>query len=373
VILRRTSLSANIVQFCRYLRVQNFTIGPDDEALSLQAMQLVDFIDPSIFHLVLKSSFCKSKIETEEFDTLFTAYWKDIGQAVDAKIKKRVEKKQLPAFQPAAFKSLKTWLHGNRNEETEEISTYSYYENLSRKDFSAVPNEDVDELMRIIKELAKRLAAKRGKRYSLSQKNVVPDLRQTLRQNLRWGGELLELAWRKPKRNRVKLVMLCDVSKSMELYTAFLIQFVFAFQQVYKRIETFTFGTSLKRITSLLKNNNFGDALHLLSVEENGWEGGTRIGESLDVFVNLYSKRLLDSKTVVLIVSDGWDKGNSDLLKKNMEFIHEKAKTIIWLNPLAGFESFQPEVVGMQIAMPFIDVFQSVHNVESLRRLGKLL
>ena len=373
MILRRTSLSANLVQFCRYLRANNFNISPDDEALSLLALQLIKLTDRSTFQLVLRSTLCKSKIDTDQFNTLFEAYWKDIGQAVDSKIKNVAEKKNTRPLQPAALKSLRTWLHGNRNEESEEIATYSSHENLSRRDFSAVPKEDVEELMRIIKELAKRLAARKGKRYSFSQKNIVPDLRQTLRRNLHWGGELLELAWRKPKRNRVKLVMLCDVSKSMELYTAFLIQFVFAFQLVYSQIETFTFGTTLKRVTPLLRHKSFADALQLLSSEENGWEGGTRIGESLDIFVSQYAKKLLDSKTVVLILSDGWDKGNNELLKKNMEIIHRKAKKVIWLNPLAGFKSFQPDVLGMQTAMPFIDVFQSAHNVESLRELGKWL
>jgi uncharacterized protein with von Willebrand factor type A (vWA) domain len=201
----------------------------------------------------------------------------------------------------------------------------------------------------------------------------MPDLRQTLRKNLRRGGELLELAWRKPKRNRIKLVLLCDVSKSMELYTTFLIQFMYAFQQVYSRMETFTFGTSLKRITPLLKENNFPGALHLLEAENNDWAGGTRIGESLDSFVKIYSKKMLDSKTIIIILSDGWDKGNMDILKKNMELIEAGSKKIIWLNPLAGYASYRPEVAGMQTAMPFIDVFASVHNAESLRQLGKWL
>jgi uncharacterized protein with von Willebrand factor type A (vWA) domain len=373
MILRSTSLSANIVRFCRFLRQKGFASGVEEEAMTLQALQFIDYSDPSVFRLALKTMLCRSKTQAEEFDVLFNDYWKQTGKAVDAKVKDGSSKKQPSISQQAPFKSLKTWLHGNRNDETEETATYSIQENISQKDFSAIPKDDVDELMQIIRALAKRLAAKKNRRYKFSHKINRPDLRQTLRKNLRRGGELLELAWRKPKRNRIKLVLLCDVSKSMELYTTFLIQFMYSFQQVYSRMETFTFGTSLKRITPFLKEKNFREVLNLLGLENNDWAGGTRIGESLDNFVKFYSKKMLDSKTIVIILSDGWDKGNMDILKKSMEFIQARSKKIIWLNPLAGYSSYRPDAAGMQTAMPFIDVFAPVHNAESLRRLGKWL
>jgi uncharacterized protein with von Willebrand factor type A (vWA) domain len=181
----------------------------------------------------------------------------------------------------------------------------------------------------------------------------------------------MDIMHRRPKRNRVKLLMLCDVSKSMELYAAFLLQFLYAFQQVYLRMETFTFSTSLQRITPILKQKHFGDALELLSNENEGWNSGTRIGESLNTFVNDYSNKLVDSKTIVIILSDGWDTGNIDMLKKSMQLIHTKAKKVIWLNPLAGYAAYRPEVAGMKAAMPYIDIFAPVYNVDSLRKLSK--
>ena len=373
MILRRTSLSANIVQFCRFLRQKRFAVGVEEEALTLQALQYIDYTDPFIFRMALKATLCRNKTQTEEFDLLFNDYWKQLKKAVDAKMKDETSKKQKPVSQKVSFKSLKTWLHGNLNDEMEETANYSIQENLSQKDFSSVPDDELDELMKIIKALAKRLAAKKNRRYKFSHKIKMPDLRQTLRKNLRRGGELVELAYRRPKRNRVKLVLLCDVSKSMELYSAFLLLFMYAFQQVYGRMEIFTFGTSLKRISNFLKENNFRDALHLLEAENNDWAGGTRIGESLDCFVKGYSKKMLDPKTMVIILSDGWDTGNMELLKKSMGVIQAKSKKIIWLNPLAGYTSYRPDVMGMQIAMPFIDVFASAHNAESLRKLGKWL
>jgi uncharacterized protein len=373
MILRQTSLSANVVQFCRFLRQKNFTIGIDEEAVTLRALQFIEYTDPSAFRLALRTTLCRSKTQVWEFDTLFNDYWKQVEKAVDSKAKEASSGKKPTVSQPAQFKSLKTWLHGNRNDGTEETATYSIRENLSQKNFSAIPGEEVDELMQTIRSLSKRLAAKTNRRYKFSHQINIPDLRQTLRKNMRTGGELLELAYRKPKRNRVKMVLLCDISKSMELYTAFFIQFMYAFQQVYGRMETFTFGTSLKRVTPHLREKNFREALQLLGAEDNNWEGGTRIGESLNSFVEVYSKKMLDPKTMVIILSDGWDKGNMDILKKNMGLIKARSKKIIWLNPLAGFASYRPDTAGMQTAMPFIDVFAPAHNAESLRRLGKWL
>jgi uncharacterized protein with von Willebrand factor type A (vWA) domain len=372
MIVRQTSLSANVIQFCRFLRHKGFTVGVEEEAIALRALQCIDYTHPELFRQALKATLCRNKIQAEEFDEIFDQYWKQLGKAVDARTKEDTAKKK-PVTQQSSLRSLKTWLHGNRTNQTEETATYSIHENISRKDFSSIPEEDVDELMKIIKAIATRLAAKSSRRYKTSQHQEIPDLRQTLRKNLRRGGELLEIAYRKHPRNRVKILMLCDVSKSMELYTVFLVQFMYAFQQVYKRMETFVFGTSLKRLTPVLKEQNFRTTLQLLTEENSDWAGGTRIGECLNDFVENYSKNLLDSKTIVLIVSDGWDKGNMDLLQKSMDFIQAKSKKIIWLNPLAGFAFYRPDVAGMQTAMPYIDVFAPVHNVESLRQLGKWL
>ncbi len=335
-------------------------------------MQYIDFSSNEVFLLALKSILCRSKSQLDEFDNLFHEYWKELENAVNAKQKDDTSFRK-PQQQAASFKSLKAWLHGNRSHDTEETATYSLQENLSRRDFSAVPEDQTEELLQFIKALSKRLAAKTNRRYKPSQKIAMPDLRLTLRKNMRWGGELLHIVHRKPKRNRVKLVMLCDVSKSMELYAVFLLQFMYAFQQVYNRIDTFVFSTTLKRITPELQQKNFREALRLLGSEKSGWAGGTRIGESLNEFVRDYAKKLVDSKTIVIILSDGWDTGDIVTLKKSMEYIHNKSKKIIWLNPLAGYSVYRPDVAGMKTAMPYIDVFAPVHNVESLRLLGKLL
>jgi uncharacterized protein with von Willebrand factor type A (vWA) domain len=372
MINRQGSLSENIVQFCRFLRQKGFSVTIEEEILSLEALQFINYNNNEVFRLALKATLCHTKMQLDEFDNLFYEYWKELNKVVDAKIKEEPKVKH-NYQQQASYKALKKWLHGNGDKEIEETATYSYQETLFHRDFSTVPEDEVEEIMQTIRSIAKRLAAKTNRRYEFSSRTDMPDLRKTLRKNLRRGGELLDIIHRKPKRNRVKLVLLCDVSRSMELYSAFLIQFMYAFQQVYRRMETFAFSTSLKRITSLLKQKNFHEAMQQLSRDNDGWSGGTRIGESLDVFVKDHGHKLIDSKTIVLILSDGWDTGNIELIKKNMEFIHAKSKKLIWLNPLAGFADYKPHVSAMKAALPFIDVFAPGHNVESLRRLGRWL
>ncbi|MEP7317164.1 MAG: VWA domain-containing protein [Panacibacter sp.] len=373
MIRRQTSLSKNIVQFCRFLRQQGFAVSVEEETTALHALQLIDYSSKDIFKQALKAVCCRSQRQLHEFDALFNEYWKELDKAIDSKVKTDTKPVVKTTMQDASFKALKSWINGNRNEEIEEIASYSVSENIMQKDFSSVPADELDELMQHIKALSKRLAAHINRRNEKSDQTNLPDLRRTLRKNMRRGGELLEIAFRKPKRNRTKLVVICDVSKSMDLYSVFLLQFMYAFQQVYKRIEIFAFSTSLQHITPLLKHNDFKEAMRLVSAENQHWSGGTRIGESLNSFVNEYSKTILDKRTNVIILSDGWDTGAIDLLEQSMQTIYAKSKKLIWLNPLAGYTSYSPDVAGMQAAFPYIDIFAPAHNANSLRSLARWL
>ena len=370
MIARQTSLSKNIVQFSRFLRQKGFVLSVEDEVTALNAMQFIDYSSSELFRLALKSVFCRHLNQLNEFDELFSEYWQEVGKAVDSKTPTKA-KPAIKTGENVLFKSLKSWLNGNRNDDVEKTASYSFHENQSTKDFSSIPSDELDEMMQSIKALSKRLAAHNKRQYENSVKQNLPDLRRTLRKNMRHGGELLEIAFRKPRRNRTKLVVLCDVSKSMDLYAVFLLQFMYSFQQLYSRMETFAFGTSLQCITPIFRKAGFATALQLLNDQHNNWSGGTRIGECLNCFVKEYAPRVIDKRSVVIILSDGWDTGDIGLLAQSMKWIKERSKKVIWLNPLAGFSSYRPEVAGMRAALPYIDVFAPVHNLNSLRKLSK--
>ena len=377
LIQRKTQLSENIPAFCRYLRSKGLGIGPADSIAALQALTTHDFRDREGFRLILRAVLTRSVAEQRLFDQQYEEYWRNLEKAVDSKVKAGDELEQQqratpkPDARPKAL-SIQNWLKGSGAQEEAEMASYSAGEVMTQKDFSTFAEEDLREVMRLITRIARSLAKRKNRRYQASRKHQRLDLRRTIRGSLRTGGEVMELAYRGRKPQRLKLVLLCDVSKSMDLYSRFLIQFTYAFQQVYKRVETFVFSTSLHRISEALRERDFAFALDRLAQEVPDWSGGTRIGASFKAFVEQYGPRMLDNRTVVLILSDGWDTGDTEILAESMRHIHQKAARVVWLNPLAGNPQFSPTVQGMQAAMPYIDVFAPCHNVESLKEVVRL-
>ena len=196
------------------------------------------------------------------------------------------------------------------------------------------------------------------------------DLRRTLRANLS-RADLIELRYRERKRRKVRLVVLCDVSGSMDLYTRFLLQFLFAVQNVFASVETFIFSTRLTRITDHLRGRSYRQVLRRLR-EVQDWSGGTRIGDSLAQF-NRDWPALVDRRTVVVVLSDGWDTGEPEVLATELLRIKRRAGRVIWLNPLLGNPAYEPLTRGMAAALPLVDHFAAAHNLASLRDLvGRL-
>lgn len=375
LIRRHTELSANIVAFCRHLRHKGFTLGPLEEADALRALEiLAPFESAEAFRLALRATLARNLSQQQAFDEIYAEYWKELEKAADSKIKEgKLKSDNKKGQQQASLSALKSWLHGNREKEAEEVASYSAGAVQTRKDFSAFTEDELWEVVRLIHRIARSLALRYSRRQQRTRRPFNLDLRRTLRLNLRRGGEILDLAFQRRQRHRQQIVLLCDVSKSMDLYSRFLVQFIYAFQNAYRRIETFVFGTELHRVTRQLKQSDYRTALDKLAEEVTGWSGGTRIGESLQQFLQQYGGKLLNRQTIVLIVSDGWDTGDAELLAESMRLVQSKTAKIIWLNPLAGNPKYSPEVKGMQAAMPYIDVFASAHNVESLRQVAKYL
>lgn len=373
MITRRTILSHNIIAFCRFLRANGMSIGPDEEATALLALVQIDLGDREGFRLALRTVLCRRVGDMVLFDRLFGQYWKELEKAVDSKIKDDPNKRQQQKpKQGPDFNQLKSWLYGNKPSKETELRTYSVQENLSQKDFTLVSADELVEVMQRIRELSLAMARRANRRYRKTHSVRQFDLPRTLRRNLRRGGEMLEIAYRKPRKNHLNVVILADVSQSMDLYSTFLIQFMYAFQTVYRKIDTFVFSTALHRITPALKSRPFAEALHELAETTTGWGGGTRIGASLQTFADEYLT-LVNRETLVIVLSDGWDTGDVATLTDALARIKAKARKLVWLNPLAGHPSFEPSALGMAAAMPFLDGFAPVHNVESLRTLDKWL
>ena len=195
--------------------------------------------------------------------------------------------------------------------------------------------------------------------------------RRTLRQNLRYGGEPLSLARRTRKTKRRPFVVICDISGSMERYSRVLLQFIYAITTDLDKVEAFAFGTRLTRITRQLQNRDVDQALDEAAAVINDWAGGTRIGDSIRSFNYDWGRRVLGQGAVVLIISDGWDRGDVATLGKEMDRLHRSCHRLIWLNPLLGSANYEPLVRGIQAALPHIDNFMPVHNLASLEQLAE--
>jgi len=199
------------------------------------------------------------------------------------------------------------------------------------------------------------------------------DLRRTIRRSISRGGDPITLSFRNKKLQQDRLAVLLDISGSMNAYSLFLLRFAYALQKHFKRVDTFLFSTQLAEITPMLRSRDLTQALFSLGQVAAGWSGGTKIGESLRDFNVFHGRKLLTRNTLFLILSDGWDTGEPDVLEAQLAAIKRRVRKIIWLNPLLGMAEYKPLTRGMSTALPFVDVFAPAHNLESLLELERHL
>lgn len=371
---RHTSLSANLVHFCRYLRSKGFSITTDQEQDALTAMQEILPVSEDLYISLLRATLCKDAHQYIRFKEIYLDYQYEMDKAVDAKIKNVAEEKPgIKSSNLPSFEALKSWLYHQNMDDSIELSAYSGMDVLVKKDFSMLTDEEIEFLSRMLQRLAASVLRRRSRLHRISRKRKHINLVKTLRKNIRSGIEIRDIVYSEPKIKKLKLVLLCDVSRSMDLYSRFFVQMMYAFQTGYDRMETFVFSTSLYEISDILLQHEFTQAFRLIEDRVPKWSGGTKIGASLQSFCDHYAHRKLDRKTVVLILSDGWDTGDQELMKNAMQRIHRLSRKIIWLNPLAGNPEFRPEVMGLKNVLPYIHKLHPAHNLESLKKAMRLL
>ena len=244
---------------------------------------------------------------------------------------------------------------------------------LRRKPFDDWCADDLPAMERLLARAARQLRSRPSRRLIPARARGRVDLRRSFRRAVATGGEFLSLARRDRAVEKPDVVLLCDTSGSMDPHTRFLLTFALSLKRVVSRCEVFAFNTSLTRLTPWLTPEKIGPTLDRLAAGVPDWSGGTRIGTSLDEFVTRYLDTLVSAKTVVVVLSDGLDLDSPAVLAGAMGAIREKARKVIWLNPLLGDPRYRPEARGMQAALPFVEHFVPAHNLESLERLLPLL
>ena len=251
---------------------------------------------------------------------------------------------------------------------------YSQGEVLRHRDFDRMTPSELREAERLIDLLEPRLERRRTRRYELHSHGRRLAPRAMFRRNLGTGGQLLEWVWRRPVHEPRSLVVICDISGSMERHSRLLLRFVQALSaSTAVKTEAFVFGTRLTRVTRLLHDRDRDRALARVADVVNDWAGGTRIGESFREFNQRWARRTLRTSGVVIVISDGWDRGDPALVASETARLRRNCHRLIWLNPLAGTPGYQPLAGGMRAAFPYIDDFLAAGTVANLERLGEIL
>jgi uncharacterized protein with von Willebrand factor type A (vWA) domain len=376
--LRPGNLAANTVAFARLLRRRGLAVGPREAADALRALRAVDLLDRTEVYLALRQIFVSEHEDYPRFEEAFREFWGPDGESAGAPPDGAGQDPSVltdpDAAEADAERLLQEWLEEEAADAEEaETPGYSPLERLTQKDFAALTPDELDRITALVARIARRVATRLSRRMRAARRSHLLDMRRTVRHSLRRGGEILELLHRRRRIQKLQVVLLCDVSGSMDLYSRFLVQFIFALQHALGRVETFVFSTSLTRVTDALSRADIRAALDRVARTVPNWSGGTKIGASLREFLDGYGARLLGSRTVVIVISDGWDTGDVDVLEAAMRELRRRSARLIWLNPLLGGPGYEPLCQGMRAALPHVDVFAPAHNLESLRRLERHL
>ena len=370
-------LAASIVEFGRFLRAHGLSADTSQTFTALAAVKTINATDQQSFACALQAALCSTSEEWELFPELFQEFW---GESRPRPRSASGEYKGKSKGKPTEREDDSTVFldqpgRGVAEQDGQGKAVYgaSTQQRLKKVDFSEVPCEDLEALEELSLRLLRRMSLRRSRRFSISTLTDRVDLRRSIRRSIMRGGEPIVLAYkgRKPRRN--KLVILLDISGSMNFYSLFLVRFAYALQSCFQRVHTFLFSTDVVEISDLLHTRDLQEALRRLSQRAAGWSGGTRIGESLRQFNQLHGRKLLSRDTIFLILSDGWDTGEPELLAAQLRTARRRVQKVLWLNPLLGLKDYQPVTRGMAAALPYVDVFAPAHNLESLLALERYL
>jgi hypothetical protein len=361
------TLERAIVEFCRFARERGLPAGVKESLDALRAAEAVGVDDRQKLKFAMRAVICASKADWDLFEDVFEEYW----SRFNAPAQKQILPKRSLSKITTEINSSGMPLVGQSNSapvdgEGKTVLGATAHERLKKTDFSQLTHTDLAELERISLRLLQQMSLRLSRRIKTIAEQGRIDLRRTIRHGISRGGELIDLRFRRRKLQQLKLVILLDVSGSMNPYSVFFVRFAFALQKYFKRVDTFLFSTQLTEITQLLRTRQLRNALESLAGHAAGWSGGTKIGDSLHDLNLHHGSRLFSRDTVFMVLSDGWDTGDPETLAAELSSIKRKVRKLLWLNPLLGMADYQPITRGMSAAMPFIDVFAAAHNLESL-------
>ena len=379
-------MRTRLAGFVRTLRDNGFAAGAAEsrDALAILASPLArrrSSLEPA-----LRALFCADRSDWEKFGDIFAAFWTGRGvrsmQKASGHAPKTDRTPERTTGSRGGERGQALADHVERRGDDGDITTggtgrregASRAESIATTDIRHIADPDgMARAHELAARLAARMQARLVRRMRARSSGRRIDMRRTIHRSVTRGGVPVELAWRKPKRKPLRLVVLLDASGSMSLYTAFFVRFLHGVVNAFAEADVFLFHTRLVHVSPSLKDRNVQRAVDRLSLIAQGIGGGTKIGESLADFNRWHAKRMIHSRTAVIVVSDGYDTGTPEQLAAQMRQLRRRCRRIAWLNPLIGWNGYSPDARGMKAALPFIDLFAPAHNLESLAALEPYL
>ena len=370
----------NLLRFAEVLRRLGLDAGPANVLDMVRATEHVHIGRRSEFYQAARSIFVHRRQDLPIFDEAFNVFWRKPNTArsgMDLRSMGEQRRFRKPQVSAGSDEPMDDALALDGDPDDDSVSqvnltrTYSAREVLRQKDFAQFSGQEIAEARRMMASLRWDLGQRRTRRMTPGD-GASLDVRRTLRRSLQYGGELFDLAERGPKHRSRSLALICDVSGSMERYTRMLLHFIHTIA-AGQPIEAFLFATRLTRITRQLRYRSIDQAIAEVSRAVPDWAGGTRIGEAVKTFNYQWLRRTLRGQAIVMIISDGWDRGDPELLARETSRLQRSCHRLMWLNPLLGSPDYQPLTQGMQAALPYVDDFLPVHNMNSLQALADRL
>ncbi len=374
-------LVRKIIQFAAFLKDRGFKVFQSSIQDALRGLEAISLENKADFFCCLRSNLVASDLEWQQFEPLFDEFW----TRMDEPVKKAEDDPKTPnpdaenigdgdACQLEAKSEQSEKEKDSEDREWLEGVAYSpIVSTVEKKDLGRFNKADVQVANLALKKMMAPFKIDKSRRSRRTRKSGGMDFQRVIRKSLKTGGTPLELFYKQKKKRLKRLVILADVSGSMDRYAQFVMPFLLGLRGVGSRSEVFVFSTSLTSITFSVRHMSFEKVVSRIAREVPDWSGGTRIGFSLHQFNEIHGQRLLNQRTVVVVLSDGWDLGVKDLLRREMDHLSRKCHCVIWLNPLAGDPDYEPLCRGMNIALPYVDHFMAADSLQSLKRVGHLL
>jgi uncharacterized protein len=357
---------ANLIAFGRMLRHAGLQVGTDRLITLSEALQLIDIGSRDEVRAACRAVLIERQEDIATFDSLFDQFWSD--QHDHTSLSRPSGSERLPAKSDARPEALSDSALDDAPDSI-ALMTWSDLERISTRDFSELTDGELAMVRSALSRLAWNIEERRTRRWIAGRGSRI-DLRRALARSLRTGGDITTLPRRRRRTRRRPVVLLCDVSGSMEQYTRTLLLFAHTLSRGMRDVEAFLFATRLTRITMELRAPTPDAAMAAVSRAVSDWSGGTRIGDALRTFHQRWRRRTLHGSAVVILISDGWDRGEPQVLADQIARLHRSCHRLVWLNPLIGTIDYAPLTRGLQAALPFVDDFLPVRTLRDVRELA---